>query len=60
MSDQQVATVARNLALALKTFGHERSPVDRKNVAILQTELCRVVREEEAQAQVEDQHELQL
>ena len=30
MSDQQVATVARNLALALKTFGHERSPGDRK------------------------------
>jgi hypothetical protein len=46
MSDQQVASVARDLALALNTFAHERRDDDRKNVALLQTELCRVGREE--------------
>jgi hypothetical protein len=52
MSDQQVANVARNLALALNTFAHDRRDDDRKTVAILQTELCRVVREEFQEAQV--------
>jgi hypothetical protein len=46
MSDQQVASIARDLALALNTFAHDRRDDDRKNVALLQTELCRVVREE--------------
>jgi hypothetical protein len=46
MSDQQVADVARNLVLALNTFAHDRRDDDRKNVALLQTELCRIVREE--------------
>jgi hypothetical protein len=47
MSDQQVACVARNLASALNTFAHERRDEDRKNVSLLQTELCKVVRDEE-------------
>jgi hypothetical protein len=51
MSDQEVANVARNLAMALNTFAHERRDDDRKNVALLQTELCRVVREEIQEAQ---------
>jgi hypothetical protein len=59
MSDQQIASVARDLAMALKTFAHERRDDDRKHIALLQTELCRVVREEAAEIST-DQHELQL
>jgi hypothetical protein len=51
MSDQQVANVARNLVLALNTFAHDRRDDDRKTVALLQTELCRIVREESARDQ---------
>jgi hypothetical protein len=51
MSDQQVASIARDLALALNMFAHDRRNDDRKTVALLQTELCRVVREEAQEAQ---------
>jgi len=58
-----VASVARNLATALKTFGRDRSPEDKQKVLQLETELCKVVRDEVAEqidAAAEAQHELQL
>ena len=61
MSDQQVASVARNLAEALCAFAYERRDPERKHVAELQTELWGVVREEQQQAVDRiNQHELQL
>ena len=60
MSDQQVAMVARDLAEALCTFAYERRDDDRKHVAQLQSELCRVVRAEVAEEKAADQQQLQI
>ena len=45
MSDQQIVTVARNLAEALRDFAYTRKDEDKKRVTALQTELCRVTEE---------------
>jgi hypothetical protein len=47
MSDGDIVRVGRNLAKALKKFARDREPIDRQAVAILQTELCSVVDQEE-------------
>lgn len=43
--ESKIASVGRRLAKALSDFARERRDDDRKNIAALQTELCKVVKE---------------
>jgi ribonuclease D len=52
MSDKQLAAIARNLAKTLIRFARERDEPGRKEITILQTELCAVYRAELEQQQV--------
>lgn len=54
MNDQQIAAIARNLAVALRDLAYTRKEEDKKRVSALQTELCAAVRQEEDQAQKEE------
>ena len=47
MISEQILVTARQLAYALMKFAHDRSPDDRKNIAQLQGQLCKLVRDEE-------------
>lgn len=47
MTDAWIATVARKLAEALNRVARERSDDAKKQVALLHTELCAAVRDEE-------------
>lgn len=46
MSDKEVAAVGRNLAEALADYAYTRKDEDKKRIAALNTELCRVVKGE--------------
>jgi hypothetical protein len=50
MSDREIARVGRVLAAELDRFAHDRDPQQRKAIAVLQTELCALVRMERAEA----------
>ncbi len=49
MSDKEVAVIARNLAEALADYAYTRKDDDKKKIAALHTELCRVVKHEKAE-----------
>lgn len=49
MSDAGIAEIGRRLAHALAKAGYERDQELKKEVAIIQTELCQTVREEAAE-----------
>lgn len=51
MSDKEVATVGRNLAEALADYAYTRKDDDKKKIAALSTELCRVVKHEKEEPQ---------
>jgi hypothetical protein len=49
MSDATIAEIGRRLANALAKAGYERDPQSKKEVSMVQTELCQAVREELAE-----------
>lgn len=46
MSDASIAEIGRRLANALAKAGYERDQQSKKEVSMVQTELCQAVREE--------------
>lgn len=51
MSDQTIATIARNLAEALQDFAYTRKDDDKKRVAALNFDLIRACKEEKTDAE---------
>lgn len=47
MTDQRIADIGRDLAVALKTLAHDRDPDSAKRVRELQTRLVRACEEEQ-------------
>ena len=50
MSDANIAEIGRRLANALAKAGYERDQQSKKEVSVVQTELCQAVREELAES----------